>query len=80
MHEYLRYKDLVRTLVARDLKVRYRRSVMGFLWTMLEPLLTMLVLTAVFSTVFRFDVENFPVYALAGILFFNFFRQSVRNT
>lgn len=72
-----RYRDLVVTLVARDLKVRYRRSVIGFLWTMLEPLLTMLVMTAVFSTIFRFDIEHFPVYALAGILFWNFFRQSI---
>ncbi len=64
-------------LVVRDLKVRYRRSTIGFLWTMLQPLLTMLVLTTVFSHVFRFDVANYPVYALAGILFWNFFSQSI---
>lgn len=77
MIELLRYRDLVRALVVRDLKVRYRRSTIGFLWTMLQPLMTMLVLTMVFSAVFRFDAPNYPVYALAGIMFWNFFSQSV---
>lgn len=72
-----RYRDLIRTLVARDLKVRYRRSTIGFLWTMLQPLLMMLVLTMVFSALFRFDLPNYPVYALAGIMFWNFFSQSI---
>lgn len=80
MTEFLRYRDLVTTLVARDLKVRYRRSTIGFLWTMLQPLLTMLVLTVVFSAVFRFDLPNYPVYALAGIMFWNFFSQSITSS
>lgn len=71
------YRDLIRALVARDLKVRYRRSGIGFLWTMLQPLLTMLVLTLVFSALFRFDLPNYPVYALAGIMFWNFFSQGI---
>jgi len=77
MIELLRYRDLVRALVVRDLKVRYRRSTIGFLWTMLQPLMTMLVLTMVFSAIFRFNAPNYPVYALAGIMFWNFFNQSV---
>ncbi len=77
MRSLLRYRDLVRELVARDLKVRYRRSTIGFLWTMLQPLLFMLVLQVVFSSVFRGNVENYPVFALAGILFWNFFSQSI---
>lgn len=77
MSDLLRYRDLVWYLVIRDLKVRYRRSMIGFMWTMLQPLLTMMVLQVVFSAVFRFDVHNYPVYALAGILFWNFFSQSV---
>jgi len=77
MIRLFRYRDLIWTLVARDLKVRYRRSAIGFLWTMLQPLLMMVVLTAVFSTLFRFDVPNYPVYALAGIMFWNFFSQSI---
>lgn len=77
MKEILQYRDLVLTLVARDLKVRYRRSALGFLWTMLQPLLMMLVLYTVFSALFRFSVPNYEVYALAGILFWNFFSQSI---
>jgi len=61
----------------RDLRVRYRRSTFGLLWTMLQPLATMLVLHVVFSHVFRFELYRYPVYALAGILFWNFFQQSI---
>jgi len=75
--ELYRYRDLIWTLVERDLKVRYRRSAIGFLWTMLQPLLTMLVLQLVFSAIFRFELRNYPVYALSGILFWNFFQQSI---
>ncbi|HET9268648.1 MAG TPA: ABC transporter permease, partial [Vicinamibacterales bacterium] len=70
-------RDLIKTLVARDLKVRYRRSAIGFLWTMLHPLITMLVLTFVFSHLFRANLPNFPVYALTGIVLWNFFSQAI---
>lgn len=80
LRELACHGDLIRALVARDLKVRYRRSAIGFLWTMLQPLLTMLVLTAVFSALFRFDLPNYPVYALAGIMFWNFFSQGVSSS
>lgn len=73
----LPYRDLVLELVRRELKVRYRRSTVGFLWTMLQPLLTMIVMHLVFSSLFRFQVDNYPVYVLAGILFWNFFSQSI---
>src|SRR4029078_6397624 len=72
-----RYRDLVLALVARELKVRYRRSTIGFLWTMLQPLLMMLVFQVVFSHLFRFPIPAYPIYALAGILFWNFFSQSI---
>ena len=79
MLEIFRYRDLVLALVSRELKVRYRRSAIGFTWTMLQPLLTMLVLQMVFSSIFRFklDYGNYPVYVLAGLLFWNFFSQSI---
>jgi homopolymeric O-antigen transport system permease protein len=77
MRNLYRYRDLVGALVARELKVRYRRSTIGFVWTMLQPLLMMLVLQLVFSALFRFNLPNYPVYALAGILFWNFFSQSI---
>ncbi|MEM7352876.1 MAG: ABC transporter permease [Acidobacteriota bacterium] len=77
MKELYRYRDLIWTLVERDLKVRYKRSAIGFLWTMLQPLLLLTVLTLVFSQIFRFNLRNYPVYALAGILFWNFFQQTI---
>ena len=79
MREIYRYRDLVFALVARELKVRYRRSAIGFAWTMLQPLLMMLVLQVVFNSLFRFNLPegNYPVYALTGILFWNFFSQSI---
>jgi ABC-2 type transport system permease protein len=76
VHIY-RYRDLIWTLVARELKVRYRRSAIGLMWSLLQPLLTLLVLHFVFSTVFRFNIENYSVYALSGLLFWNFFSQSI---
>ncbi len=77
MKNLYRYRDLIWMLVQRDLKVRYRRSAIGFLWTMLQPLLMLLVLNIVFSEIFRFKIRNYPVYALAGLLFWNFFQQTI---
>lgn len=71
------YWDLTWELVQRELRVRYRRSLIGFAWTMLQPMLMMGVLHIAFSTIFRFNVENYPVYVLAGLLFWNFFSQSI---
>ena len=67
------YRHLVAELVARDIKVRYKRSVLGVAWTMLSPLLNMLAMTWVFSLVMRMDVKNFPVYFLTGSIFWAFF-------
>jgi len=68
-----RYRSLIVELVSRDIKTRYKRSFLGIGWTMLHPLLTMLVLTAVFSAIFRFSVPNYIVYVLSGLLLWNFF-------
>lgn len=73
--ELLRYRFLVRNLIGRDLKVRYKRSTIGFIWVMLNPLLTMLVLTIVFSQIFRFGIPHYPAYLLAGLLLWNLYSQ-----
>jgi len=70
------YRHLVRELISRDVKVRYKRSVLGVAWTMLNPLLNMVALSIVFSVILRQGIENFPVYFLGGMLFWNFFAQS----
>lgn len=73
--ELLKYRFLVRNLIARDLKVRYKRSTIGFIWVMLNPLLTMLVLTIVFSKIFRFNLPHYPAYLLSGMLLWNLYAQ-----
>jgi len=70
------YRDLVLQLIARTVKTRYKRSVLGVAWTMINPLLTMLVLTLVFSTIFKFDTGNYALFVLSGLLIWNFFAQS----
>ena len=72
LEQLFRYRSLLRELVARDIKTRYKRSALGVGWTMLNPLLTMLVLTLVFSAIFRFSVANYSVYILSGLLLWNF--------
>jgi ABC-2 type transport system permease protein len=71
-----KYRFLLTDLVSRELKTKYRRSALGVLWSVLNPLLMMLVLTAIFSNVFRFQIEDFPVYYLTGYLLFNFVSES----
>ncbi len=74
--ELLRYRFLLWNLIVKDLKVRYKRSSIGFLWVMLNPLLTMVVLTIVFSQVFtRFSIDHYPVYLLGGTLVWNLYAQ-----
>ena len=68
-----RYKGLLKQLVLRDIKLKYRRSVLGYLWSVLNPLMIMTVMTIVFSHLFRFEIRNFPVYLLCGQVLFNFF-------
>ena len=70
------YKDLLINLVFRDLTVRYRRSVLGFAWTMVHPLINTIVFTIVFSTVFRFGVKDFVIYFLSGYQLWLLFSQS----
>ena len=77
LRDLWRFRDLAFCLVTNDLKLRYRRSVLGFAWTMLNPLLTMLILTAVFSHMWRVQVDKFPVFLLSALLPWNFFSQAV---
>jgi len=74
--EILAYRTLLGNLVERDLKVRYKRSVLGVLWTMLNPLLMMIVFSIVFAHIFRFTFEHFVVYFLAAYLLWNFVAQT----
>jgi len=75
-----KYGFLLRNLIVRDIKTKYRRSVLGILWSVLNPLLMMLVLTAVFSNVFKFDIHDFPVYYLTGSVIFNFVTEATTGS
>jgi len=69
----IKYRELIYQFVSRSVKTRYKRSALGVVWTMLNPLLTMVVLTIVFSSLFRFQIENFPIYILSGQVVWIFF-------
>ena len=70
-----KYRFLIRQLVSRDFKTKYKRSVLGMFWSLLNPLLTMFVQYFVFSTIFKSDIPNYPAYLLIGIVTFNFFTE-----
>ena len=74
------YRNLVVEMAIRDIKIRYKRSVLGVFWTMLAPLLNMVVLTLVFSALLKTQIQNYPVYYLAGSLFWTFFSQTTSST
>lgn len=78
INNFLQYKFLLSELVKKDIKLKYRRSVLGLFWTLLEPLLTMLVLTVVFSKLRGKSDEFFPVYILTGRLLYTFFSNSTK--
>lgn len=70
------YRFLIKQLVSRDFKTKYKRSALGALWSLLNPLCTMAVQYVVFSTIFRSSIRNYPVYLLSASVLFNFFTES----
>lgn len=75
--ELYRYRELVKNLVIRDLKVRYKNSIFGVLWSLLNPLLMTLVFTIVFTLMVPSDIEKFPVFFMCGYLPWSFFATSL---
>jgi ABC-type polysaccharide/polyol phosphate export permease len=74
--EAWRYRDMIVFLTRRDLTSRYKRSVLGVAWTMLNPLGMMIVLSIVFSQIFRVKIPNYPAYVLSGLIAWTFFSQT----
>lgn len=76
-----KYSFLLQQLVMRDFKVKYKRSVLGVLWSILYPLLMMSVMAIVFSNIFRVGMEgvNYLVYLMSGLVIFNFFSEATNN-
>ncbi len=80
VRELFGYRELIENLVIRDLKVRYKNSVLGFLWSLLNPLLLMLVFTIVFTVMLpNMTIPKYPVFLLAGLLPWNLFSASVQT-
>lgn len=79
MKEFWKFKSLLYELVSRDIKIKYRRSILGVLWTVLNPLLMMLILNVVFSKLFRFDIENYAIYILSGQIIFNYYQSATTD-
>ena len=73
------YQALLYELVIRDIKVRYKRSFLGLLWTVINPILTMAVMTIVFSKLFRFQIENYTTYFLVGNILSTFFTEATNT-
>jgi ABC-2 type transport system permease protein len=73
--DIIRYRDLIYQLIRRDIVARYKRSVLGILWTMLQPLGIMIVLTLVFSSLFG-GARDYPAYLLSGLIAWTFFAQT----
>ena len=77
-HIFIDYKFLLKQLVGRDFAVKYRRSYLGFLWTIVNPLMTMIVMSAVFAFIFKVEVEYYSVYLIIGNVVFNFFSEATQ--
>jgi len=75
--EAIRYRYALLSMVKTELKVRYRRSFLGFFWSLLHPLLTMTVTSIVFSYIMRFELEQFVIFLFSGLLPFSFCSQSI---
>ena len=75
----IKYLPLLQNLISRELKNKYRRSVLGYLWCVLNPLFVMLIMTFVFSYMFRRSIENYPVYLFAGRMIFSFITESTTS-
>ena len=77
MSSLFRYRELIRNLVFKDLKLKYRDSTFGFLWSLANPILVISVYSFVFGHLIRVGVEKFPYFLMIGILAWNFFAQSL---
>ena len=77
-NELYKYRYLIWELIMRDIKKKYRRSILGVFWSLLNPLFVMIITAMIFSHLFRFDIENYPLYLLCGQIIFTFYNESTR--
>lgn len=77
LRELIGYRSLIVNLMVKDLKTRYKRSVLGFLWSLLNPLAMMVVFTVVFTVILPSQINNYPIFLLCGLLPWNYFTSGV---
>ncbi|MDA8233794.1 MAG: ABC transporter permease [Clostridia bacterium] len=75
--ELYKYREMLKNMVTKELRQRYKGSVLGFLWTFLNPLLMLVIYSIVFSTIMRIDIENYSMFLFVGLLPWMFFSTSV---
>lgn len=82
LHDLWHYRDLLYILTERDIKVRYKQTILGALWAIIQPLATMLVFTVFFGTLAKMPSDNipYPIFAYAGLLPWTFFANAVNNS
>ena len=74
-----KYRFLLMQLVSRDFKTRYKRSLLGIFWSLLNPLMTMMVQYIVFKELFKWDIDNYAVYRISGTVIFSFFSEATNQ-
>lgn len=80
LQSFYKFRHLLKQLVEKDIKLKYRRSFLGYVWSVLNPLLVMLVMYIVFSHMFRSDIENFPAYLIIGQTTFTFMTEATNQS
>ena len=74
------YRYLIKQLVTKDIKLKYRRSFLGYVWSVLNPLMVMVVMYLVFSKMFRFNIDNYSAYLIIGQTLFTFMTEATNLT
>lgn len=76
----IEYKDLLKNLVIKDLKLKYRNSTLGFLWSLVNPIVMIIVYTFAFKYILQIGIENYPLFLLSGIIPWTFFNMAVMGS
>lgn len=79
LRSFAQYKELLIQLVEKDIKLKYRRSFLGYVWSVLNPLLIMSIMVIVFQHMFRFSIENYPAYVITGQVCYNFLSEATNQ-
>lgn len=80
IQQIIQFRELLKNFVVRDLKLKYKNSILGYFWSLLDPLLTMLLFIVVFSVFMKMNVKNYPVFLITGILPWNFLQMSLNGS